>query len=204
MGESSAKAPFFQSPFTAVNGNNILPQFNQETASPITSTFPDPHPKSLPQPTFVHPQASMRAHMQPQSPMNHSSQSPLHSQHQGPSQWPPPPFSFLPQPHAVNHSSTQTHHSPTSPIYPNPFGHTLSPVSVPTPVHSQSHSVPTSLASLLNEPGQNMYMSYPTPPHTQTMLAGGDQSMSFSPGHYFDGQGSVGWPLITMPPGQQS
>lgn len=204
--DNSIKSPTTQGPFTPVNGSNFPLQFNQEAVSPVTSAYPEPHSRNLPQPIFMHSQNSLHSQMPPQSPLNHPSQSPLNqtsSQQQGPSQWPPAPLAFLPQPNSVNQPSSQGHRSPSSPLYAISFAHTQSPISASTPVHSQSQSVPTSLASLLNEPGASMYVSYPTPPHTQAALHGGDPTMNFSPTHYFDGHGSVGWPLITMPPGQQ-
>jgi hypothetical protein len=54
-------------------------------------------------------------------------------------------------------------------------------------------------------------VGYQTPPQNQNGLGGaaghgggGDPSMAFSPSHYFDGPGPLTWPLISMPPGQQS
>jgi len=204
--DSSIKSPTTQGPF--IPGNSSFPlQFKQETAASTASAFPEPHSKNVPQPLFMPSQSSLHSHMQPQSPLGHPNQPPLNptsSQQQGSSQWPPAHLAFLPQPNPVNQTSSQAHHSPPSPLYAMPFAHTQSPISASTPAHSQSQSVPTSLASLLNEPGAGMYVSYPTPPHTQPALHGGDPTMNFSPTHYFDGHGSIGWPLITMPPGQHS
>lgn len=206
MADNSIKSPAAQSLFTPVNGNFPV-QLKQETLSPIGSAHPEAHPKSLPQPIFMHSQNPVHNQMPPHSPLTHATQSPLNASsgpHQSSPQWPPPPFStFLPQPNGVNQASSQAHHGPSSPLYPLSFNNTQSPVPASLPVHSQSHSIPTSLASLLNEPGASMYVSYPTPPLTQNALSGGDPTMTFSPTHYFDGHGSIGWPLITMPPGQQ-
>lgn len=205
MNDNSIKSAPTHGLSTSVNGTNFPVQLKQETLSPIGGKHPEAHPKSLPQPIFMHPQSSVHNQFRPQSPSNYPNQSPLSSsslQHQGPSQWPPQPLSFLPQPNGVNQASSQAHHSPSSPLYALSFAHTQSPVSGSAPLNPQSHSIPTSLASLLNEPGASMYVSYPTPPHTQMPLSGGgDPAMNFSPTHYFDGHGSVGWPLITMPPG---
>lgn len=65
-------------------------------------------------------------------------------------------------------------------------------------------SIPTSLASLLND-SNRMYVSYPNPaPQAQDSLDGADTMMTFTPSHYYDGMGAMGWPLISIPPGQQS
>jgi hypothetical protein len=51
-----------------------------------------------------------------------------------------------------------------------------------------------------------MYVSYPTPPQAQAALNGeqGEILMEYSANHYYDGSGPLVWPLISMPPGQQS
>lgn len=50
-------------------------------------------------------------------------------------------------------------------------------------------------------------MNLPTPPSQAQQSpfgSGDDPMMVFSPSHYFEGVGPMGWPLISMPPGQQS
>lgn len=141
------------------------------------------HRNSLPQPAMF--QSSPRSQSQSQSP----------SVYQQPQQ-PWPPFAFLPQPQGPGPGQSP---GLPSPIYPAFSQSPSVGPSMPTPIQT----IPTSLASLLNEP-HGMYMSYPTTPQSQNSLSTGDPLMAFSPNHYFDGPGgSMGWPLISMPPNAQ-
>jgi hypothetical protein len=88
---------------------------------------------------------------------------------------------------------------PTSPIYPTFSRAQISAPLAPPP----TQTIPTSLASLLNDTS-SFYTSYSEPPQPQYALSGGDPLMAFSPGHYYDGPGPMGWPLISMPPGTHS
>ncbi|EXJ87367.1 hypothetical protein A1O3_04326 [Capronia epimyces CBS 606.96] len=150
---------------------------------------------TLPHPVFIHSQ--VRPQSQPQSPSNQSSSL---------QPW-PLSIPFLAQPQSLNlgHPAAA---NPSSPIYPA-FGQ--SPAGGLATLASPIQSIPTSLASLLNNSG-GLYVNYPSPSQTQDSLGvggggggGDDPVMSFSPNnHYLDGPGPTVWPLITMPPGQQS
>ncbi|KIW88362.1 uncharacterized protein Z519_10931 [Cladophialophora bantiana CBS 173.52] len=165
---------------------NTLPF--QENTSPNATM----HRNSLPQLVFMPSQGIPQS--QPPSPLTH----PQPQRHWDGS------YPFLPHPLPSGQGSGQGS-TVTSPIFAafpqTPISGLSTSVSIPT--------IPTSLASLLNDSG-SLYMSYPTPPQNQNNLggaaagAGGDPQMNFSPNHYFDGPGPLGWPLISMPPGQQS
>jgi hypothetical protein len=167
-----------QLPFISVNGS--------------AASQPQHHHRQEPQPPFPYPDSQLPLHRKNSLP--HPTFMPTHtpsSQSQPPQPW-SPSFAYLPQPHP--HSQTQV----TSPIY---SAFSQSPMSGLSAGPVQQ-TVPTSLASLLNDSG-SIYVNYPTPPQSQNGL-NGDSYMSFQPNHYFDGPGRLTWPLISMPPGAQS
>ncbi|KAK5387908.1 hypothetical protein LTS13_000844 [Exophiala xenobiotica] len=167
-----------QLPFISVNGS--------------AASQPQHHYRQEPQPHFPYPDSQLPLHRKNSLP--HPTFMPAHtpsSQSQPPQPW-SPSFAYLPQPHP--HSQPQV----TSPIY---SAFSQSPMSGLSAGPVQQ-SVPTSLASLLNDSG-SIYVNYPTPPQSQNGL-NGDSYMSFQPNHYFDGPGRLTWPLISMPPGAQS
>jgi hypothetical protein len=111
-------------------------------------------------------------------------------------------YSLLPQPPAST-PSTGAGSNLTSPVYPNFSQSAMSPAAAP----DAYAPVPTSLASLLNGSG-NFYANYPVVPQAQQGVGGPienvEPAMTFSPNHYYDGPGPLQWPLISLPPGQQS
>ncbi|EXJ83414.1 hypothetical protein A1O1_07037 [Capronia coronata CBS 617.96] len=193
--------------FVPINGSGISLQqhkiepSNHKPSLDVTNSHSHSrHEKTLPQPIFMH--AQVRTQSQPQSPS---------TPHPPQQQW-PLSLPFLPQPQQMNPGQHQGRTTPVAavnpitPIYP---AFAISPANGLATLASPVQSIPTSLASLLNNSG-SMYVSYPTPSQTQNGLGlgsgggGDDPMMNFSPGHYFDGPGPTGWPLITMPPGPQS
>lgn len=148
---------------------------------------------TLPQPIFMQHAQVRRTPSQPQSP-------PVLQPPQ--QQWPLSlPFLATPQPLSTGPSAG--FNPASSPIYPT-FSH--SPAGALSTLVSPIPSIPTSLASLLNDSG-SLYVSYSTPSQAPNGLGeagSGDPLMNYSPGHYFEGPSPMGWPLICMPPGQQS
>ncbi|KAJ9645558.1 hypothetical protein H2204_001139 [Knufia peltigerae] len=166
------KASVMQPAFNAVNGSNA-------------SHFKPVQPETEPLFAYLDP------HVTPALRKN-SLPPPTFAQSQMPAlvpqQW-PSPFSILPQPNTQPQTS--------SPLF-STFSQSPSVALTTAPMQT----IPTSLASLLND-ASNIYVSYPTPPQSQNGL-NGDSYMSFQPNHYFDGPGPLTWPLISMPPGTQS
>lgn len=179
-----------------INGATIGAQLKAERSPSIPIQEP-PKPNSvkdrnsISQPTGVQPQ--FPPHSQPQSPLNHQQS------------W-QSTYTVLPQPQGQAPVSVQGS-SLASPIYPTFTQASMGGISTP----GNYPSIPNSLASLLQPPG-DFYTSYQLPLHAQNGVGGagvagvdgGDSSMTFSPGHYYDGPGPLTWPLISMPPGQQS
>ncbi|KIX08023.1 uncharacterized protein Z518_02678 [Rhinocladiella mackenziei CBS 650.93] len=183
--DNSSRQTTVQTPFMPVNGSNTPSTHKFELPNSLPyqeNQNPSNQMNHLPQPLYM--QNQVRNHNQPQSPSN---------RHPPQQQW-QPPFTLLPQSQGQGQQP-----GPTSPIYP---AFSQSPATGPSRT-TPTQTIPTSLASLLND-SNSMYVSYPTSPQTQNGLGGGDPMMNFSPSHYFDGLGPLGWPLITMPPGQQS
>lgn len=190
MVESPSKQNSVQTRFIPVNGSYIgqSHQVDQHDPDPYQGSHhpSSGNPNSLPQPLFTQTQVGSQG--QEESPPQRPQQ-----------QW-APPFSLLPQPQANGPGPGPI---TTSPIYP-----AFSPSSSASATATTAiQTMPTSLASLLNDSG-SVYMNYPTPSQAQNNLggggSGGDPLMNFSPNHYVDGPGPLGWPLISMPPGQQS
>ncbi|KIW19304.1 hypothetical protein PV08_03598 [Exophiala spinifera] len=166
------KASVTPLPFNAVNGS-YGPQFKHpKPESETLFSYLDPHATPVQQKNSL---------PQPQFTQN---QIPAGV----PQQW-PSPFSILPQPIAPSQISP-------------PLFSTFSQSSNAALTTAPLQTVPTSLASLLND-SSSMYVSYPTPPQSQNGL-NGDSYMSFQPSHYFDGPGPLTWPLISMPPTTRS
>ncbi|ETI27176.1 hypothetical protein G647_09859 [Cladophialophora carrionii CBS 160.54] len=181
-------------PISPINGSNTGLTVNVEQPAMSFQEPPNPnslkHRNSLPQSMFM--QSQILPPNPPQSPLTHQQS------------W-PPTYTLLPQPQAQGQITGQGS-ALTSPIYPSFSQAATSGLSTP----GTYPPIPTSLASLLNDSG-NFYVGYQTPPQNQNSLGGtaavgggGDPSMAFSPSHYFDGPGPLTWPLISMPPGQQS
>ncbi|KIX93253.1 uncharacterized protein Z520_11109 [Fonsecaea multimorphosa CBS 102226] len=189
---NSAQSPLSPANLPNAGGSMNVEQSNtllfREHSSPNTTM----HRNSLPQPMYMPSQGIAQSH--PTSPLTHQ---------QSQRQW-SGTFSFLSQPLPPGHGHEQVS-GVTSPIF---TAFAQSPISGLSTSASMP-AIPTSLASLLNDSG-NLYMSYPTPPQNHNSLGGGglsrgaDPQMAFSPNHYFDGPGPMGWPLISMPPGHQS
>ncbi|KAL2432690.1 hypothetical protein ABEF95_014545 [Exophiala dermatitidis] len=192
------------------NLNHSKPSLNLGIGGSPAPHHPLPrHKKTLPQPLLMH--AQIRPQSQPQSPSN-----PLPP----PQQWPPLSIPFLAQPghHPVaggNGAVNGTGTSPVSPMFSSPFSPSPATglATLASPLTGQSN-VPTSLASLLND-SAGLYVSYPAPAPSRAPSNGLDGSgsggttgedplMIFSPGHYLAGPSPHGWPLISMPDGQQS
>ncbi|KAJ9605773.1 hypothetical protein H2200_009622 [Cladophialophora chaetospira] len=195
MVDQSPRANNIQSPISPVNGSVPGPQVKVEQ-SPAMS-FQEPpnsnsgqHRNSFHHSSFM--QSQVVTHSQPQTPLNHQ-------QSWGPT------YNLLPQPQPQAQVSGQGS-ALASPIYPSFTQASNGGMSTP----GSYSSIPTSLASLLHPStnSHNIYMSYQ--PQQQSQHPGdnagisGDPPMNFSPSHYYDGPGPLTWPLISMPPGQQS
>ncbi|KIW84735.1 hypothetical protein Z517_00123 [Fonsecaea pedrosoi CBS 271.37] len=194
--EQPPKGHNSRSPISPVNHSIVGGTVKVEQANALPfQEHPSPnaamHRSNPPQPMFM-PQGIPQNH--PTSPLAHQ---------QTQRQW-TDTFSFLPQPPTAGHAPEQGP-GVTSPIFtsfaPSPITGLSTSASMP--------AIPTSLASLLNDSG-NLYMHFSPPHHHHHhnslgvgVGGGGDSQMHYSPDHYFDGPG-LGWPLITMPPSQQS
>ena len=194
MVDQSPKTNNIQSPLSLVNGAISGSQMKVEQSPAISfQEPPNPnivkHRNSFPQPMFMHSQ--IMPHGQPQSPLTHQQS------------W-PATYNLLPQPQAQGQVTGQASNL-TSPIYPTFSQATLGGISTA----GTYASIPTSLASLLHPSttSDNIYMSYQSQQQSQhvgSVGINGDPPMTFSPSHYYDGPGPLTWPLISMPPGQQS
>ncbi|OAP64138.1 hypothetical protein AYL99_00110 [Fonsecaea erecta] len=194
--EQPPKSSNAQSPLSPANLPNALGPVKVEQSNALlfqehSSPNATMDRNSLQQPMFMPSQGVTQSHST--SPLSHQ---------QSQRQW-PGIFSF-PQPPPPGQGPGQGP-GVTSPIFTafsqSPISGLSTSASIPV--------IPTSLSSLLNDSG-NFYMSYPTPPQAQTSLGGvglgrgADPQMAFSQNHFFNGPGPMDWPLISMPPGQQS